>query len=197
MSTKSDNPFFNTVSTNTLPTGGSTFGALKYNLNEKLGWMLGAPSASDVYLYSDLAFDNLGGYYDFCTPSNKTLFKVNDATYPDQTLVKVVSTFMYFGADVIQVSTFDPKDYATQFGKQDGLLGMAWLPWNVYGLKDANGNYCVKHYYGTSIYVTCNPMRKEVVYIKMFTILKLIGITFGTYALFKLTYKLIKHEENK
>lgn len=194
MSTENSNPFFNTVSKSTLPTGGSTFGALKYNLNEKLGWMLGEPSADDVYLYSDLAFDNNSGYYDFknALTNPAPIFKVNDTTYPDQVLVKVVSTFMYFGSDVIQVSTFSKDEYNTQFAKLDGLFNMSFLPWNVYGLPDENGVYCVKHYYGTSIYVTCNPMRREVLKTKFFTVLKLAGVTIGVFALGKLIIRKIE-----
>jgi hypothetical protein len=126
----SENPFFNTVATSTLPTSGSVFGALKYNTNEKLGWLLGGPSASDVYLYSDLAFDNQNGYYDFVADPTKPLFTYQDTTFADQTLVQVVSQFMTFGDDVIQVSTFEPKEYATQFASQDGMFGLTWLPWN-------------------------------------------------------------------
>jgi hypothetical protein len=191
----SENPFFNTVATSTLPTSGSVFGALKYNTNEKLGWLLGGPSASDVYLYSDLAFDNQNGYYDFVADPTKPLFTYQDTTFADQTLVQVVSQFMTFGDDVIQVSTFEPKEYATQFASQDGMFGLTWLPWNVYGLKNENGIYCVKHYYGNPIYVKCNPLRREVLMIKLYTILKLLGISFGIFAFIKLTIHLIEKKK--
>jgi hypothetical protein len=187
------NPFFNTANVSTLPTSGSVFGALKYNINEKLGWMLGSPSATDIYLYSDLVFDNQNGYYDLASDSSNILFTHLDTTYPDQTLVKAVSTFMTFGDDVIQIDTYDPKDYVTNFASKDGLMGMTWLPWDVYGIKNKDGNYNVKHYYGNTVHVTCNPLRREVLSIKMFTLLKIFGISLGVYALIKL----IIHEVKK
>ena len=119
------NQFVNTVAISSLPTSGGIFGALKYNLNESLGWFLGAPTASDVYLYSDLAFNNMGGYYDIISPASPPLFQFNDTTYSDQILVKAVSNFMYYGDFVIQVNTFDSSDYATQFGKSDGLFNIS------------------------------------------------------------------------
>lgn len=192
-STAPPNPFAGSVSASTLPTSGSSFGALKYNINEKLGWMLGSPSATDIYLYSDLIFDNNNGYYDLIGNPSQPLFNFMDTTYSDQTLVKAVSTFMTYGDYTVELSTYDPTDYATLFGKSDGIMGISWLPWNVYGLKNSDGNYCVKHYYANQ-HFKCNPMRKEVLMIKLFSLLKILGITFGTYALFKLTYKLIKHE---
>jgi len=191
------NPFVNTASVSSLPTSGSTFGALKYNINEKLGWILGAPTPTDIYLYSDLYFNGAGGYYDILSQSGAPLFTTFDTSYPDQTLVKAVSTFMTYGDWTIATIMYDPKDYVTAFASKDGLMGMSWLPWDVYGLKGTDGNYYVKHYYNNSqISITCNPMRKEVLFTKLLTLLKIFGIGFGLFALLKISYKLIeKHEK--
>ena len=176
-----------TAAISTLPTQGSSMGALKYNINSMLGWRLGDPTASDIYLYSDLVFSIHGGfYYDLVADSSVPLFKINDTLYVDQTLVSIVSTVMNYGENTLEATTMDVADYKKQYGSSDGLFGMAWFPWNVMGLLDANGNYRVKHYYNSDAIVHCNPMRKEVLYIKIITMLKLIGITFGTYALIKL-----------
>ena len=173
---------------NTLPTSGSTFGAMSYNINSMLGWSLGAPTTADVYLYSDLVNSGVN-YYDVADAST-VVFTANDANYADQTLVKIVSTFMTYGDETLFVTSFTPTDYSTQFSSSDGLIGMSWLPWNVHGVlsADGSGNYCVKTYYGTLDYVTCNPLRKSALYIKLFTTLKLLGISIGIFALGKLIY---------
>ena len=138
-------------------------------------------------LYSDLVFNvSAGFYYDLIADYSVPLFKINDTLYVDQTLVSIVSTVMNYGENTLEANTMDVADYKKQYGSSDGLFGMAWFPWNVMGLLDANGNYRVKHYYNSDAIVHCNPMRKEVLYIKIITMLKLIGITFGTYALIKL-----------
>ena len=195
----SDITFFNTTSINTLPTEGSSFAALHYNLNERFQWpsllsATGHPSAEDIFLYSDLAFNSAGNYYyDFKADPSTALFTANDTSYANQKLVEYASLYMTYGDWVIQVNTYSPEDYSTKFSSSDGLMGMSWLPWNVTGLTDSNGNYCVKYYYNNpDIAVKCNPMRKEVLYIKMFTVLKIFGISIGIFALIKLIYHLSK-----
>lgn len=191
--------FANSTSLSTLPTEGSSLSALHYNLNERFQWpkilsSTGVPTYEDIYLYSDLAFNSGGNfYYDFKADPSTALFHPNDTSYPNQTLMKTVTACMTYGDWVIQVNTYSPEEYSTKFASSDGLLGMSWLPWNVTGLPDKNGNYCVKCYYSApDVAVKCNPMRREVLYIKMFTILKIFGIGIGSYALIKLIYHLSK-----
>lgn len=114
-----------------LPQIGSSFGALKFNLNKMLGWMLGNPFADEILLYSD--FINPGSgidyYSDFTTPTVKAFVQYN-STYPDQTLQNLVSTYETYNA-TMTVTTMSPDDYKTEFASKDGLFGFSWFPWNV------------------------------------------------------------------
>lgn len=197
--TDEDASFASTVSVSTLPTEGSSFSALRYNLNERFQWpsllsSLGHPSEEDIYLYSDLAFNSGGNYYyDFKADPSTALFKQYDNNYANQKLVNFTSLYMTYGDWVIQVNNYSPEDYSKKFSSSDGLFGMSWLPWNVTGLPNSDGNYCVKYYYtNPNIAIKCNPMRREVLYIKMFTVLKLFGIGIGFFALIKLIYHFSK-----
>ena len=71
---------------------------------------------------------------------------------------------------------------------------MSWLPWNVMAILDkTSGNYNIKTYYdGGVIYV--NPLRSEVLWIKLFTFLKLNGISLGSYALIKFGIKKYRND---
>ena len=192
MSSTSDNEFLNgTTTVDKLPQQGSSFGALKYNINEKIDWRLGNPTAEEIYLYSDLYFDGgSNSYRDILT--DNVLFKQNDATYDDQTLVNVISKVMTYGDMTISKIVLDAKTYETTFSKSDGLFGIAFFKWSPFGLPNSDGNYCLKTYYGTSQYIAVNPMRREVMIIKLFTVLKIFGISVGTVFLIKLLLKLHK-----
>ena len=206
MTSTAKNPSGTPVANPLYPTTGSSFGALKYNLNEMLSWALGDPTQQELYLYSNLANCISGSiytYYIFTKSPSEPLFTQNDTYADDPTLAKLVSQFFVWKG-TIQNSTFTSKEYATQFAKKDGLFGFAWFPWNVYGLPsaDISGSYNVRSY---SIpldnvwddYIQANPLCKGSMYIKMFTILKLLGIGIGAYALVKLSIKLAEHESKK
>ena len=173
------------------PTEGSSFGALKYNLNEMLGWILGNPTAQDIFLYSNLAI-NLGtnSYYIFNQDPTQPLFKQYGTYTADPTLAGLVSNAMTYEGG-IQVLTLSPADYATQFGKMDGIFGFSWFPWNVYGFTNSDGNYCVRCYYGTNDYIQVNPMCWGVLQIKAITTAKIGAIVLGIYVLLKLLYKYV------
>jgi len=182
-----------TTSPPPLPTEGSMFGALKYNLNEAFGWRFGEPSQNEIILYSDLAVNisSLGaGYYIFNQDSSKPLFFQYQSYPDDETLANLVSTYLTYNSTVF-ASTFSPSDYSNEFANKDGLFNFKFFPWNVYGLKNTDGNYCVKNF-PDGTYIQANPMSKSVLLIKMFTLLKLFGISFGMYALFKLLYAHMK-----
>ena len=189
-----------TVQSTEYPTTGSSFGALKYNLNEMLGWALGNPTEQDIFLYSNLVFSGNGnnGYYIFNESPSAPLFTQNGTYADDPTLASLASQFLTYNGS-LQVDTFTATDYATEFAKQDGMFGFSWFPWNVYGLPsaDVSGSYCVRRYVTGTDYIQANPLCKGVMYIKMFTILKLLGISLGTYALIKLAIKLAEHEGRK
>lgn len=178
-----------TTTNSQYPTEGSSFGALKYNLNEKFNWYFGYPTAQEIFLYANLAI-NLGnsGYYIFNQDPTKPLFTQYSTVYPDAVLVGNVSNDMTYEGS-IQVTTFSPSEYATQFASKDGLFGLSWFPWNVYGLTNSDGNYCVRYYYGGTDYIQANPMCWDVLKIKAVTTLKLLGISLGIFFGGKLVYK--------
>ena len=190
-----------TVQSTVYPTTGSSFGALKYNINEMLGWALGNPTSQDIFLYSNLAGctnPSGDGYYIFNQSPSEPLFLLYGTYATDPTLAGLVSQYMV-STGWLEINTFTATDYATEFAKLDGLFGFSWLPWNVYGLPsaDVSGSYCVRRYFSETdytLYIQANPLCKGVMYIKMFTILKLLGISLGTYALIKLAIKLAEHE---
>jgi hypothetical protein len=176
---------------------GNSFGALRYNLNSMLGWIFGAPSNVNVYTYSDLFYgdptntDSGMIYYDIANPST-VVFTAYDTTYSDQTLVKIISAIMSGGDDVLSAASLTPIAYSAKYGASDGLFNMSWLPWNVMGLSDGT-NYNVKTYYDGGV-LNVNPLRREVLWIKLFTFLKISGLTLGSYALVK--YGLKKYKKD-
>ena len=156
------------------------------------------PSNSDVYVYSDLCFsvittesstvyDQLEMYVDVLAPTIE-VFTPSSTTYPDQILVNIIAQIMYRGNlvykgtyiqdDVLQPAIIEVDDYETQFSKSDGLFNLAFLPWNVMGVLDKTANvYRVKTYIaGVSTTINVNPLRKEVLWIKFITLLKIAGI---------------------
>ena len=186
MSTTATSNNATTTATSGVPVG-SSLGALKYNINSKIGWRLGDPTPDDIILYSDMVFMN-GGYTDITTEDGSVLFKQYDANYPDQTFESAVSNYLTYNDDLTRTMV-DATTYAELHGKNDGLFGMSFLPWSPMGLKSATGNYYLKSTQdGKNIPV--NPMRREVFMIKLFTIMKIFGISVGGYFLFKLIYKL-------
>ena len=171
-------------------TSGTLFGALKYNINEKIGWRLGTPTADDIIFYADLVDTKGNGYSDIMTDDGSILFTQYDASYPDQTYEAAVSNALTYNYDLKRIN-FDATTYSEQFGKIGGLLGMSFLPWSPVGLLDSTtGNYAVKATFDGTKYVSVNPMRREVIMIKLFTVLKIFGISIGSYFLFKLLFKL-------
>ena len=68
----------------------------------------------------------------------------------------------------IQTDTFSPSDYATQFGKLDGLMGISWFPWSVYGIKNTAGNYCVRRYYNGTDYIQADPLCSSVLEVSVY-----------------------------
>lgn len=182
-----------------IPTGyaGTILGALKYNLNELTGWFIGMPSNSDVYVYSDLCFsvittqsstvyDQLEMYVDVLAPTIE-VFTPGSTTYSDQILVNIIGQIMYRDGkyregyqmdDVLQSGIIDIADYEAAYSKSDGLFNIPFLPWNVMGVLDTTANvYRVKTYLeGVSTLINVNPLRKEVLWIKFITLLKIAGI---------------------
>ena len=157
-----------------------------------IDWRLGQPTDDEVSLYSDIVMNLTSNYY--CDVLGTELWHGSGSTYADQKIVTIENGF-YSTNYLMMPDTLDASSYQIQFGNKDGIFGMSWLPWNVYGIADSDGVYHVKHYYGQTDNVMINPMRKEVLYIKLFTILKLTGITIGTYALIKLMIDLYKRNE--
>ena len=178
---------------------GNSFGALKYNLGSMTGWMLGAPSNVEVYTYSDLVYsdptntDSPSGIYysDIANPS-VAVFTAYDTLYSDQTMVKIATAIMGGGDDVLGAVSLTPTAYSALYGASDGLFGRSWLPWNVMGLSDGT-NYNVKTYYDGGV-LNVNPLRREVLWIKLFTFLKISGLSLGSYALIKYGMKKYKND---
>ena len=178
------------------PTGyaGNSFGALKYNVNSMLGWVFGKPTDNDVYIYSDIVFSNPNSQ-DFVNISNPNtvLFTYSNSTaFADQVLAKILSSTMANGDNVLQPQILSISEYKALYAKSDGLLGMSWLPWNVMGLSDGT-NYNVKQYYDGGV-LNINPLRREVLFIKLFTFLKISGISLGSYALIKYGMKKYRND---
>ena len=179
---------------NPLGYAGNSFGALKYNINSMLGWVFGKPSDNDVYIYSDIVFSNPDSqnFVNISNPNTVLFTYSNSTAFADQVLAKILSLTMSDGENVLQPHSLSISQYKTLYGKSDAMLGMTWLPWNVMGLSDGT-NYNIKTYYDGGV-VNVNPLRREVLWIKLFTFLKISGISLGSYALIKYSYKYIKKQ---
>ena len=169
---------------------GNSFGALKYNVNSILGWVFGNPTGNDVYIYSDIVYANPNNtltdqtFVDILNP-NTIIFNYQSTTYADQVLVKILSAIMSAGDNVLNSQSLSPVQYKQMYSKSDGLLNMSFLPWNVMSVLDkTTGNYNIKTYYDGGL-LNINPLKKEVLFIKLFAFLKISGISLGSYALIK------------
>ena len=175
---------------------GNSFGALKYNVNSMLGWVFGKPSDNDVYIYSDIVFSNPDSQ-NFVNISNldTVLFTYSNSTaFADQVLAKILSSTMSDGDNVLQPQSLSISQYKALYAKSDGLLNMSWLPWNVMSILDkTSGNYNIKTYYDGGV-LNVNPLRREVLFIKLFMFLKISGISLGSYALIKYGIKKYKND---
>jgi hypothetical protein len=158
---------------------GSSWGAFKYNLNELLGWSFGEPSAEQVQLYSDYVL------------FNHQLFDLinNDNYNPEKGLPKDDKAYKYCTYDkATYVKHLTISDYKSLYASSDGIFGISFFPWSPVGLKTSDGNYIAKYRYGLGP-IAVNPMRKEVLMIKLITLAKIFGITFGTYYGVKLLWR--------
>ena len=183
---------------NPLGYAGNSFGALKYNTNSMLGWVFGKPTGDEIYMYSDIVYNEQNGtpqgqeYLDIAH-SQTVLFTTVNMAY-DKILYTIVSSIMTAGDDTLHFAPLSPTDYKQMYGKSDGLLNMSFLPWNPMGILDkATGNYNVKTYWNGGV-VSVNPMRREILFIKLFTFLKISGISLGSYALIKYGMKKYKND---
>jgi hypothetical protein len=180
------------------PTGyaGNSFGALKYNLNSMLGWVFGKPTGNDVYIYSDMVFVTIDGKLSFADIANPdvVVFGAYTVLVGNQVLSNILNAIMVDGDNVLLNQTLTPIQYKEAYSKSDGLLGMSFLPWNVMALLDkTSGNYNIKTYYDGGV-LNVNPLRTEVLWIKLFTFLKISGISLGSYALIKIGMRKYKND---
>jgi len=180
------------------PTGyaGNSFGALKYNLNSMLGWVFGKPTGNDVYIYSDMIFVTIDGKLSFADIANPdvVVFGAYTVLVGNQVLSNILNAIMVDGDNVLTNQILTPIQYKQTYSKSDGLLGMSFLPWNVMALLDkTSGNYNIKTYYDGGV-LNVNPLRSEVLWIKLFTFLKLSGISLGSYALIKIGMRKYKND---
>ena len=152
-------------------TRGSSFGAFKYNLNQKLGWAFGDPTNEELVLYSDVFYDGQNALNDILG-DDTTKFLQYDKSHPDQTFVNLVSSILTYD-NTPRLLHFDKETYDTKFGH-------SFFPWNVIGLQRSDGLYCVKRYASRGI-VAVNPMRWECLTIKAITLLKLFILIYGGY----------------
>ena len=74
-------------------TRGNAFSALKYNVNQMLGWSFGDPTSEEIILYSDTVYGNSNEVF----PS----FRQNDAEYPDQIFEKIAREGRKFGLGLV------------------------------------------------------------------------------------------------
>ena len=162
-------------------TRGNAFSALKYNVNQMLGWSFGDPTSEEIILYSDTVYGDSNDVF--------SSFRQSDAEYPDQIFEKLASRVLTYDNTVYAIK-LDKETYQQTFGGIDGLIGSCF-PWNVMGLKGSDDHYYVKHS-GASGYIAVNPMRWECVTIKGMTILKLLAICYGTYWAVKLGFKFMR-----
>ena len=183
---------------NLLGYAGNSFGALKYNVNSMLGWVFGKPTGNEIYMYSDLIYTEISAgqagqeYSDIADPST-VLFTDANLAY-NIILTTIVSSIMTAGENTLHSNSLSPTDYKKTYGKSDGLLNMSWLPWNPMGILDkSTGNYNIKTYWTGDI-VNVNPMRREILFIKLFTFLKISGISLGSYASIKYGMRKYKND---
>ena len=157
---------------------GSIWGALMYNINEKFGWMLGDPTPEEVVLYSDLVYSDNALYDMFLSP--ETSFKQYEKDEKkDQKLIDVASNALTY-SNACRIIIYDFPTYQKLYAKTDGLFGFTWLPWNPVGI-EKDTNYWVKLRYDKNTPIKVNPMRKEVLMIKLMTTGKILGISLATF----------------
>ena len=183
---------------NPLGYAGNSFGALKYNTNAMLGWVFGKPTGNEIYMYSDIIYNEQNGspqgqeYCDIADPSTVLFTELNLAY--NIILTTIVSSIMTAGGNTLHSTSLSPTDYKATYAKSDGLLNMSFFPWNPMGILDkTTGNYNVKTYWSGGV-VNVNPLRREILFIKLFTFLKISGISLGSYALIKYGMKKYKND---
>ena len=76
-------------------TRGNAFSALKYNVNQMLGWSFGDPTSEEIILYSDTVF--ISSNYAYRDLVGTVMFQQFDKAYPDQTFVDVASNVLTYG----------------------------------------------------------------------------------------------------
>lgn len=160
---------------------GSLWGALSYNINEMTGWSLGDPKPADIQLYSDLVWD-------------KTVFRdivgeivdgfanyAKDAKDPKLT---TIASGALAGENGRHETMMTAEEYKSHFGSDGALLGLGFFPWAPTALVK-NGAYRVITRWDKKeshdVYHQVNPLRSEVLMIKLVTLLKITGIVAGTY----------------
>lgn len=161
---------------------GSILGAIKYNLNRSLGWSFGDPTLEEIVYYSDIVFYFDAYVFGDILGSESTRFKQYDEHTPDQKFMGLASSLLLYD-NTIRPYIMDKKTYQEKYSQVDGLFG-SYFTWNVVGLQDSDGNYRVKQSNAFGV-IAVNPMRYECVVIKLVTLLKILGIGFGTYYGFK------------
>ena len=167
-------------------TRGNAFSALKYNVNQMLGWSFGDPTSEEIILYSDTVFISANYAYHNLLGDPSIQY---DKAYPDQTFVSIVWNVLTYGNTTYAIK-LDNETYQETYGHLDGLIGK-YFPWNVVGLKGADGYYYVKRTAEKNI-IAVNPMRWECVAIKGMTLIKLFLTCYGTYWAVKLGFKFMR-----
>lgn len=171
-------------------------GALKYNFNELSGWSFGNPTFEEVMLYSDLVINSGASH-----GQNNIFTDVSDAeaknpialittghepAHSDIILQNIISKFwgepppsrLYFG--IMNVIDFNDK-----FKSKQNLFGIPYLSWDKFGILNENGNYYyIKRDMNNQV-TKLNPLRRDVLYIKFLTILKILAVFLPTYYLIK------------
>lgn len=155
----------------TQPLTGSILGALKYNVNEFIGWRVTIPSTDEIMQYSDLYYQG-SGYTDL--GSDTALFKQYDEDNASikKEFINAVSGGLTYN-DTIYRNIVKEEDYLKMFGN-GGLFGISFLPWTQVGLQTDDGQWYVKRTGGGN-YVAVNPLRRDVLITKLMTVLKIAG----------------------
>ena len=166
-------------------------GALKYNTNSLLGWSFGNPSFEEVMLYSDFVLNSWIG------TKNNTFTNVSDVSginpihsqssgeaYSDEVLQFIFNGF--WGEETktrLYLGLMQADEYKVKYAKADGLFGLTFLPWNLHGIHAGDYVYFKRDISNNAIML--NPLRSEVLYIKLITTLKIVGVSLPIFLLIK------------
>lgn len=177
-------------------TGGDLFGIGAY-IDFQINNNHSDPNLSEeITLYSDkVQYNHNNNMYvdDALKPS--TLSDLSIGSTPSSDLdLSVLTAFQNqsASAETRIYSGYYSDSSALLINKKLNLFGLPFLPWGALVLKGDDGKYYFRYYDNVENKIEFNPLRKEILLMKLQTIAILSGVGFVGYELLKYGYRKLK-----